>query len=95
MINEMMGLQFRCTEAEIANGACIYTTGEQVLDTFGLPHGDTGAHFSFSSRPPFRFPVQSDWPRSSAGKYCGILAALVVLWRLAAFAGLHLRVAFM
>ncbi|GAA5875055.1 hypothetical protein JCM3774_003416 [Rhodotorula dairenensis] len=70
MINEMMGLQFRCTDAEIVNGACIYTTGEQVLDTFGLPHGDTG-------------------------KYCGILAALVVLWRLAAFAGMHLRVAFM
>ncbi|GAA5992258.1 hypothetical protein JCM10908_001843 [Rhodotorula pacifica] len=70
MINEMMGLNFRCTEAEIASGACIYTTGEQVLDTFGLPHGETG-------------------------KYCGILAALVVLWRLAAFAGMHLRVAFM
>lgn len=31
----------------------------------------------------------------SAGKYCGILAALVVLWRLAAFAGMHLRVAFL
>lgn len=30
-----------------------------------------------------------------AGKYCGILAALVVLWRLAAFGGMHLRVAFL
>lgn len=43
MINEMMGLRFQCTDAEIVNGTCIYTTGEAVLDTFGLPHGDTGA----------------------------------------------------
>ncbi|BGP27054.1 ATP-binding cassette transporter snq2 [Rhodotorula toruloides] len=70
IINEMTGLRFNCSPNEIASGACIATTGEQVLDTFGLPHGGTG-------------------------KYVGILAALVVLWRLAAFAGLHLRVRFM
>ncbi|CDR35783.1 hypothetical protein NBRC10512_006151 [Rhodotorula toruloides] len=70
IINEMTGLRFNCSPSEIASGACIATTGEQVLDTFGLPHGGTG-------------------------KYIGILAALVVLWRLAAFAGLHGRVRFM
>ncbi|BGP02838.1 ATP-binding cassette transporter snq2 [Rhodotorula toruloides] len=70
IINEMTGLRFNCSSSEIASGACIATTGEQVLDTFGLPHGGTG-------------------------KYIGILAALVVLWRLAAFAGLHGRVRFL
>ncbi|GAA6018066.1 hypothetical protein JCM10207_006069 [Rhodosporidiobolus poonsookiae] len=44
LINEMVGLEFRCTDAEIASGACIYTTGEQVLETFGLPAGDIGKY---------------------------------------------------
>lgn len=43
MINEMTGLNFECTEAEVASGRCIYQTGRQVLETFGLPYGETGA----------------------------------------------------
>ncbi|GAA5832082.1 hypothetical protein JCM11251_002811 [Rhodosporidiobolus azoricus] len=42
MVNEFEGLVFRCTEEDIQSGACIYSTGEQVLDTFGLPFGRGG-----------------------------------------------------
>ncbi|BGP42824.1 ATP-binding cassette transporter snq2 [Rhodotorula kratochvilovae] len=69
-INEFAGLVFACTPAEVASGACIAATGEQVLDTFSLPHKGTG-------------------------KYMGILMALVVLWRAAAWAALRARVAFL
>ncbi|KAK4052819.1 ATP-binding cassette transporter snq2 [Microbotryomycetes sp. JL201] len=37
MINEFRGLEFDCSAQEIESGACIATTGEQVLRTFGLP----------------------------------------------------------
>ncbi|GAA5886465.1 hypothetical protein JCM6882_001645 [Rhodosporidiobolus microsporus] len=43
MVNEFSGLRFRCSEADISSGACIYSTGEEVLDTFGLPFGRGGA----------------------------------------------------
>ncbi|CEQ39426.1 SPOSA6832_00937 [Sporobolomyces salmonicolor] len=38
------GLRFNCTDADIASGACIATTGEQVLDVFQLPYGQTGKY---------------------------------------------------
>lgn len=43
-INEFVGLEFDCSPDELASGACIAATGEQVLDTFGLPYGDTGKY---------------------------------------------------
>lgn len=92
IINEMTGLRFNCSPSEIASGACIATTGEQVLDTFGLPHGGTGAPICFLLRTK---EGNADEVVADTGKYIGILAALVVLWRLAAFAGLHGRVRFM
>lgn len=49
LINEMTGLRFHCSQSEIASGACIATTGEQVLDTFGLPHGGTGGLTLFAA----------------------------------------------
>ncbi|GAA5921109.1 hypothetical protein JCM3775_004094 [Rhodotorula graminis] len=69
-INEFAGLTFRCDEAQLASGACIAATGEQILDTFGLPYSGTG-------------------------KYMGILMALVVVWRLLAWAALRAKVAFL
>lgn len=43
-INEFAGLTFRCDEAQLASGACIAQTGEQVLDTFSLPYSGTGKY---------------------------------------------------
>ncbi|GAA5959155.1 hypothetical protein JCM21900_001409 [Sporobolomyces salmonicolor] len=37
-------LRFNCTDADIASGACIATTGEQVLDVFQLPYGQAGKY---------------------------------------------------
>ncbi|ORY74754.1 P-loop containing nucleoside triphosphate hydrolase protein [Leucosporidium creatinivorum] len=40
LINEMKGLVFDCTDAEVQSGACIATTGEQLLSTFSIaPEG--------------------------------------------------------
>lgn len=43
IINEMQGLVFNCTTAEIASGACIAATGDQLLDTFGITNQSTGS----------------------------------------------------
>jgi hypothetical protein len=40
IFNEMTGLTFNCTQAEINSGACIAATGEQLLITFGLQDVD-------------------------------------------------------
>ncbi|GAA5902258.1 hypothetical protein JCM8208_007242 [Rhodotorula glutinis] len=45
-INEFAGLTFRCDEAQLASGACIAATGEQVLDTFSFPYSGTGKYMS-------------------------------------------------
>ncbi|KAK4057385.1 ATP-binding cassette transporter snq2 [Microbotryomycetes sp. JL221] len=37
MINEFRGLEFDCSPEDQSSGACIAQTGEQVLQTFGLP----------------------------------------------------------
>lgn len=50
MINEMTGLRFECTQAEVTSGACIYTNGAEVLRTFGLPYGETGAFLPARTR---------------------------------------------
>lgn len=40
LVNEFRGLVFDCTDAEVQNGACIATTGEQLLSTFSVsPEG--------------------------------------------------------
>ncbi|KAI0685355.1 P-loop containing nucleoside triphosphate hydrolase protein [Cytidiella melzeri] len=36
LVNEMRGLQFNCSPADIADGACTAVDGEQVLDLFGF-----------------------------------------------------------
>ncbi|GAA5830094.1 hypothetical protein JCM3770_007393, partial [Rhodotorula araucariae] len=43
-INEFAGLTFSCSPEQVASGACIAATGEQVLDTFSLPHSGTGKY---------------------------------------------------
>ncbi|GAA5870410.1 hypothetical protein JCM8547_004025 [Rhodosporidiobolus lusitaniae] len=43
-INEMVGLVFECSEADVASGACAYSTGEQVLDVFSLPYSGTAKY---------------------------------------------------
>ncbi|GAA6063063.1 hypothetical protein JCM10212_003008 [Sporobolomyces blumeae] len=69
-INEFVGLRFNCDAASIQSGACIATTGEQMLDVFDIPH-------------------------SGSGKFLGILIALVVIWRIFAWAALRLRVTYL
>lgn len=44
IINEMRGTVFSCTPAERASGACVYETGEQLLETFNLPRSGTGKY---------------------------------------------------
>ena len=34
-VNEFSGLELTCTTEEISNGACKFTDGEQVMETFG------------------------------------------------------------
>jgi hypothetical protein len=36
LTNEMEGMIFHCTDADIASGACTASTGDQVLDLFGF-----------------------------------------------------------
>lgn len=48
-INEMRGLVFRCPEAQIASGACIAQTGEQLLDTFNIAPVNTGECYALST----------------------------------------------
>jgi hypothetical protein len=46
LVNEMTGLSFECTTAEINSGECIAATGEQLLDTFGIPLGGIGTYIA-------------------------------------------------
>lgn len=36
MINEMSGMHFDCSDAELQSGACSAVDGQQVLDLFGF-----------------------------------------------------------
>lgn len=40
----MTGLVFDCDADSIASGACIASTGEQLLATFNIPEGGTGKY---------------------------------------------------
>lgn len=40
-INEFTGLQFNCTDAEIASGECLAVSGEQMIETFGFKDRNT------------------------------------------------------
>lgn len=51
IINEMRGLEFECTEDQVASGACIATTGEQLLATFSISPEGTGQFFTLRRRP--------------------------------------------
>ncbi|SCV69195.1 BQ2448_2215 [Microbotryum intermedium] len=42
IINEFKGLVFNCTAQDIASGACVVATGEQLLQTFGIAPSGTG-----------------------------------------------------
>ena len=50
LVNEMAGLTFECSAAELASGACVAATGDQILETFAIPAGNTG-RWSRLSRP--------------------------------------------
>lgn len=43
IINEMTGLVFECSAAQIESGVCIAATGDQLLETFGITNQSTGA----------------------------------------------------
>ncbi|KAM0752952.1 P-loop containing nucleoside triphosphate hydrolase protein [Meredithblackwellia eburnea MCA 4105] len=68
IINEMSGLVFNCTDDEVQSGLCIYKTGDQLLQTFGILN-------------------------QSPGKLVGILAGLIVLFRLSALLALRIKTA--
>lgn len=42
IINEMQGLVFDCTPADIDSGSCIAATGEQLLSTFSIDPNNPG-----------------------------------------------------
>lgn len=46
IINEMQGLVFDCTPADLSSGACIAATGDQLLATFNIKPEGTGEHSS-------------------------------------------------
>jgi hypothetical protein len=43
ILNEMRGTVFDCSPSDIADGSCVYRTGEEVLETFKLS-GGTGKY---------------------------------------------------
>lgn len=49
IMNEFVGLRFNCTPQDISTGACIAATGEQLLETFSITPGPTGASPSVCS----------------------------------------------
>jgi len=68
MINECLGLQLNCTEAEIASGQCLVQNGQQLLALLGW----------------------NDW---NTKKFCGVLAAVCVIYRLFAWIVVRAKVA--
>lgn len=89
IINEMRGLVFDCTDAEVSSGVCNFQTGEQLLDTFSIAPTGTGESPPSHVVSPRADPSSASRP--NVGKLFGILFALVVFWRLLSFLALYSR----
>jgi hypothetical protein len=87
IINEMNGLVFECTAAQISSGACIAATGDQLLNTFSIPPGGTGLS------PPF-LPLSSSTrlTKTFTGKLIAIIISLVLLFRIGAWLAVRVKV---
>lgn len=67
VINECIGLKFRCTTQDLIDGKCIAPTGEALLALF-------------------------NWADLRTSRFVGIMIAIAVAWRIAAYASVAARV---